>query len=136
MKDTYRERIKEEQKKLSPQQVFFSEGYQRLFQHLADEVAGEKLEQLLLYQNASDGIAGWNDGKRIGINVDNTITGSFLELEQKSDSLIGWNFRTRMWPCQIYGFQASKSLYTENAGGNLVSRCTGARKRGRRERIG
>lgn len=41
MKDTYRERIKEEQKKLSPQQVFFSEGYQRLFQHLADEVAGE-----------------------------------------------------------------------------------------------
>ena len=49
MKDTYRERIKEEQKKLSPQQVFFSEGYQRLFQHLADEVAGEKLEQLLLY---------------------------------------------------------------------------------------
>lgn len=89
MKDTYRERIKEEQKKLSPQQVFFSEGYQRLFQHLADEVAGEKLEQLLLYQNASDGIAGWNDGKRIGINVDNTITGSFLELEQKSDSLVG-----------------------------------------------
>lgn len=89
MKDTYRERIKEEQKKLSPQQVFFSEGYQRLFKHLADEVAGEKLEQLLLYQNASDGIAGWNDGKRIGINVDNTITGSFLELEQKSDSLVG-----------------------------------------------
>jgi len=42
-----------------------------------------------LYQNASDGIAGWNDGKRIGINVDNTITGSFLELEQKSDSLVG-----------------------------------------------
>ena len=27
MKDTYRERIKEEQKKLSPSQVFFSEGY-------------------------------------------------------------------------------------------------------------
>lgn len=25
MKDTYRERIKEEQKKLSPQQVFFSD---------------------------------------------------------------------------------------------------------------
>lgn len=42
-----------------------------------------------MYQNASDGIAGWNDGKRIGINVDNTITGSFLELEQKSDSLVG-----------------------------------------------
>ena len=41
MKDTYRERIKEEQKKLSPQQVFFSEGYQRLFQHLADEVQGK-----------------------------------------------------------------------------------------------
>lgn len=89
MKDTYRERIKEEQKKLSPSQVFFSEGYRKLFRDLANEVAGEKLEQLLLYQNASDGIAGWNDGKRIGINVDNTITGSFLELEQKSDSLVG-----------------------------------------------
>ena len=73
MKDTYRERIKEEQKKLSPQQVFFSEGYQRLFQHLADEVAGEKLEQLLLYQSTEDGLAGWNDGKRIGINIGNLI---------------------------------------------------------------
>lgn len=89
MKDTYRERIKEEQKKLGPRQVFFSEGYQKLFRDLANEVAGEKLEQLLLYQNAKDGIAGWNDGKRIGINIDNIITDSFLELEQKSDSLIG-----------------------------------------------
>ena len=50
MKDTYRERIKEEQKKLSPSQVFFSEGYRKLFRDLANEVAGEKLEQLLLYQ--------------------------------------------------------------------------------------
>ena len=89
MKDTYRERIKEEQKKLSPSQVFFSEGYRRLFRDLANEVAGEKLEQLLLYQSTEDGLAGWNDGKRIGINIGNLITGSFLELEQKSDSLIG-----------------------------------------------
>ena len=42
MKDTYRERIKEEQKKLSPSQVFFSEGYRKLFRDLANEVAGEK----------------------------------------------------------------------------------------------
>ena len=89
MKDTYRERIKEEQKKLSPSQVFFSEGYRKLFRDLANEVAGEKLEQLLLYQSTEDGLAGWNDGKRIGINIGNLITGSFLELEQKSDSLIG-----------------------------------------------
>ena len=66
MKDTYRERIKEEQKKLSPSQVFFSEGYRKLFRDLANEVAGEKLEQLLLYQSTEDGLAGWNDGKRIG----------------------------------------------------------------------
>ena len=52
-------------------------------------MAGEKLEQLLLYQSTEDGLAGWNDGKRIGINIGNLITGSFLELEQKSDSLIG-----------------------------------------------
>ena len=83
MKDTYRERIKEEQKKLSPSQVFFSEGYRKLFRDLANEVAGEKLEQLLLYQSTEDGLAGWNDGKRIGINIGNLITGSFLELEQK-----------------------------------------------------
>ena len=89
MKDIYRERIKKEQKKLSPRQVFFSEGYRKLFRDLANEVAGEKLEQLLLYQSTEDGLAGWNDGKRIGINIDNLITGSFLELEQKSDSLIG-----------------------------------------------
>lgn len=87
MKDTYRERIKEEQKKLSPQQFFFSEGYQRLFQHLADEVAGEKLEQLLLYQNASDGIAGWNDGKRIGINV----------IIQSLAAFWNWNKKVTAW---------------------------------------
>ena len=89
MKDIYRERIKKEQKKLSPRQVFFSEGYRKLFRDLANEVAGEKLEQLLLYQSTEDGLAGWNDGKRIGINIGNLITGSFLELEQKSDSLVG-----------------------------------------------
>ena len=104
MKDIYIERIKEEQKKLSPKQVFFSEGYQRLFRDLANEVAGEKLEQLLLYQNAADGIAGWNDGKRIGINIDNIITGSFLELEQKSDSLIG-----------ILGHECGHARFTDSA---------------------
>ena len=39
MKDTYRERIKEEQKKLSPKQVFFSEGYRKLFRDLANGAA-------------------------------------------------------------------------------------------------
>lgn len=104
MKDTYRERIKEEQKKLSPKQVFFSEGYRKLFRDLANEVAGEKLEQLLLYQSTEDGLAGWNDGKRIGINIDNLITGSFLELEQKSDSLIG-----------ILGHECGHARFTDSA---------------------
>ena len=104
MKDTYRERIKEEQKKLSPSQVFFSEGYRKLFRDLANEVAGEKLEQLLLYQSTEDGLAGWNDGKRIGINIDNLITGSFLELEQKSDSLIG-----------ILGHECGHARFTDSA---------------------
>ena len=104
MKDTYRERIKEEQKKLSPSQVFFSEGYRKLFRDLANEVAGEKLEQLLLYQSTEDGLAGWNDGKRIGINIGNLITGSFLELEQKSDSLIG-----------ILGHECGHYRYTDSA---------------------
>lgn len=104
MKDTYRERIKEEQKKLSPSQVFFSEGYRKLFRDLANEVAGEKLEQLLLYQSTEDGLAGWNDGKRIGINIGNLITGSFLELEQKSDSLIG-----------ILGHECGHARFTDSA---------------------
>ena len=54
MKDTYRERIKEEQKKLSPSQVFFSEGYRKLFRDLANEVEGYILEQVLLYQSTED----------------------------------------------------------------------------------
>ena len=112
MKDTYRERIKEEQKKLNPKQVFFSEGYQKLFRDLANEVAGEKLEQLLLYQNAADGIAGWNDGKRIGINIDNIITGSFLELEQKSDSLIG-----------ILGHECGHARFTDSALRKVYVQC-------------
>ena len=65
MKDTYRERIKEEQKKLSPSQVFFSEGYRKLFRDLANEVAGEKLEQLLLYQSTEDGLAR-SEERRVG----------------------------------------------------------------------
>lgn len=104
MKDTYRERIKEEQKKLSPSQVFFLGGYRKLFRDLANEVAGEKLEQLLLYQSTEDGLAGWNDGKRIGINIGNLITGSFLELEQKSDSLIG-----------ILGHECGHARFTDSA---------------------
>ena len=83
MKDTYRERNQGRTKKVKPQSGLFSEGYRKLFRDLANEVAGEKLEQLLLYQSTEDGLAGWNDGKRIGINIGNLITGSFLELEQK-----------------------------------------------------
>ena len=53
MKDTYRERIKEEQKKLSPSQVFFSEGYRKLFRDLANEVAGESASTLAISSQAA-----------------------------------------------------------------------------------
>lgn len=89
MKDAYRERIRKEKEKLNPTEVFFSDGYQKLLQRIAGEIAGNSVEQLILYQNETEPIAGWNDGKRIGINIENDISKSFLELEQKSDSLIG-----------------------------------------------
>ena len=57
-----------------------------------------------MYQSTEDGLAGWNDGKRIGINIGNLITGSFLELEQKSDSLIG-----------ILGHECGHARFTDSA---------------------
>ena len=52
MKNSYRERILQEKKKLDPEQVFCSPSYEKLLQSIANEIAGEKFEQLLLYKNA------------------------------------------------------------------------------------
>ena len=56
MKNSYRERILQEKKKLDPEQVFCSPSYEKLLQSIANEIAGEKFEQLLLYKNAEDGL--------------------------------------------------------------------------------
>ena len=87
MKDTYRERIKEEQKKLSPQQFFFQKAISGFSSILQMKWQGKSWSSCFCTRTLQMGLpAGM---KRIGINVDNTITGSFLELEQKSDSLVG-----------------------------------------------
>ena len=67
MKNSYRERILQEKKKLDPEQVFCSPSYEKLLQSIANEIAGEKFEQLLLYKNAEDGLLGWNDGKMVAV---------------------------------------------------------------------
>ena len=89
MKNSYRERILQEKKKLDPEQVFCSPSYEKLLQSIANEIAGEKFEQLLLYKNAEDGLLGWNDGKMVAVNLANRITETFPEMELKSTSLIG-----------------------------------------------
>lgn len=89
MKNSYRERILQEKKKLDPEQVFCSPSYEKLLQSIANEIAGEKFEQLLLYKNAEDGLLGWNDGKMVAVNLANRITETFPEMELKSISLIG-----------------------------------------------
>lgn len=89
MKNSYRERILQEKKKLDPEQVFCSPSYEKLLQSIANEIAGEKFEQLLLYKNAEDGLLGWNDGKMVAVNLTNRITETFPEMELKSTSLIG-----------------------------------------------
>ena len=88
MKNSYRERILQEKKKLDPEQVFCSPSYEKLLQSIANEIAGEKFEQLLLYKNAEDGLLGWNDGKMVAVNLANRITETFPEMELKSTSLI------------------------------------------------
>lgn len=47
MKNRYRERILQEKKKLDPEQVFCSPSYEKLLQSIANEIAGEKFEQLM-----------------------------------------------------------------------------------------
>ena len=89
MKNRYRERILQEKEKLDPEQVFCSPSYEKLLQSIANEIAGEKFEQLLLYKNAEDGLLGWNDGKMVAVNLANRITETFPEIELKSISLIG-----------------------------------------------
>ena len=92
MKDTYRERIKEEQKKLSPQQFFF--------------------------QKAISGFS------------------SILQMKWQGKS---WSscFCTRTLQMGLPAGMTERGLASTliiqslaAAGGNLVSRCTGARKRG------
>ena len=54
MKNSYRERILQEKKKLDPEQVFCSPSYEKLLKSIANEISGEKFEQLLLYKNDED----------------------------------------------------------------------------------
>ena len=135
MKDTYRERIKEEQKNVKPQQVFFQKAINGFSSILQMKWQGKSWSSCFCTRTLQMGLPAGMTERGLASTLIIQSLAVFLELEQKSDSLVGI-LGTRMWPCQIYGFQASKSLYAENAGGNLVSRCTEARKRGRRERIG
>ena len=88
-KALYRKRICAEKEKLTPEKVFHTPQYRDLLTSIGHEITGGKLTTLRLYDDKNSGIAGWNQGETVAVNLGNQITSSFLTLELKSDSLIG-----------------------------------------------
>ena len=88
-KALYRKRICAEKEKLTPEKVFHTPQYRDLLTSIGHEITGGKLTTLRLYDDKNSGIAGWNQGETVAVNLGNQITASFLTLELKSDSLIG-----------------------------------------------
>ena len=88
-KALYRKRICAEKEKLTPEKVFHTPQYRDLLTSIGHEITGGKLTTLRLYDDKNSGIAGWNQGETVAVNLGHQITSSFLTLELKSDSLIG-----------------------------------------------
>ena len=103
-KALYRKRICAEKEKLTPEKVFHTPQYRDLLTSIGHEITGGKLTTLRLYDDKNSGIAGWNQGETVAINLGNQITSSFLTLELKSDSLIG-----------ILGHECGHYRYTDSA---------------------
>ena len=103
-KALYRKRICAEKEKLTPEKVFHTPQYRDLLTSIGHEITGGKLTTLRLYDDKNSGIAGWNQGETVAVNLGNQITSSFLTLELKSDSLIG-----------ILGHECKHYRYTDSA---------------------
>lgn len=103
-KALYRKRICAEKEKLTPEKVFHTPQYCDLLTSIGREITGGELTTLRLYDDENSGIAGWNRGKTVAVNLGNQITSSFLTLELKSDSLIG-----------ILGHECGHYRYTDSA---------------------
>ena len=103
-KALYRKRICAEKEKLTPEKVFHTPQYRDLLTSIGHEITGGMLTTLRLYDDKNSGIAGWNQGETVAINLGNQITSSFLTLELKSDSLIG-----------ILGHECGHYRYTDSA---------------------
>ena len=103
-KALYRKRICAEKEKLTPEKVFHTPQYRDLLTSIGHEITGGKLTTLRLYDDKNSGIAGWNQGETVAVNLGNQITSSFLTLELKSDSLIG-----------ILGHECGHYRYTDSA---------------------
>ena len=103
-KALYRKRICAEKEKLTPEKVFHTPQYRDLLTSIGHEITGGKLTTLRLYDDKNSGIAGWNQGETVAVNLGNQITASFLTLELKSDSLIG-----------ILGHECGHYRYTDSA---------------------
>ena len=103
-KALYRKRICAGKEKLTPEKVFHTPQYRDLLTSIGREITGGKLTTLRLYDDKNSGIAGWNQGETVAVNLGNQITSSFLTLELKSDSLIG-----------ILGHECGHYRYTDSA---------------------
>ena len=77
-KALYRKRICAEKEKLTPEKVFHTPQYRDLLTSIGHEITGGKLTTLRLYDDKNSGIAGWNQGETVAVNLGNQITSSFL----------------------------------------------------------
>lgn len=85
----YRRQIQKETEKISMKEVFGTKAYLDLLKSIAKELTNGKLDQVHLYANAGDGLLGSCDGRKVFINLENTVTESFLTVSQKNVSLVG-----------------------------------------------
>ena len=72
-----------ERKTDTGKKVFHTPQYRDLLTSIGHEITGGKLTTLRLYDDKNSGIAGWNQGETVAVNLGNQITSSFLTLELK-----------------------------------------------------
>ena len=85
----YRREINRSKEQLTDKETFLSARYRELLRKMASQITEKGVSDVHTYADSASNCAGWCDGKRIGINIANGITNSFVQKELKNISLIG-----------------------------------------------
>lgn len=88
-KREYRARIQAETEKIRPEEVFGTLAYLNLMKSIAGELTDGRFRNVYLYSNPAESRLGWCDGRRVSINIGNSLTESFQTVPQKNVSLVG-----------------------------------------------